>query len=123
MFPAVTLAPPVSGLSVSLRLSLHANRHTAAKAAAQLNPWRAELHNDVGICQLDLDRPGDAVACFRRALDVWPDYPEAHGNLATGHGWAGWVDDPLDPYGTSHNYGWGEITIDQIPENAYTRPN
>src|ERR1043165_3729711 len=33
MLPAVTLVPPVSGLSVSLSCSLHANRHTAANAA------------------------------------------------------------------------------------------
>jgi CubicO group peptidase (beta-lactamase class C family) len=73
-------------------------------------PFADVLQEDV------IDRLG-LENTFVRFSDV-----EAHGDLATGHGWAGWVDDPLDPYGTSHNYVWGEITIDDIPENAYTRP-
>ena len=73
-------------------------------------PFADVLQEDV------IDRLG-LEHTFVRFADV-----EAYGNVATGHGWTGWVADPLDPAATSHNYVWGEVTIDEIPENAYTRP-
>jgi CubicO group peptidase (beta-lactamase class C family) len=73
-------------------------------------PFADVLQEDV------IDRLG-LEHTFVRYADV-----EAHGNLATGHGWAGWVDDPLDPFASGHNYVWGEVTFDEIAENAYTRP-
>jgi CubicO group peptidase (beta-lactamase class C family) len=73
-------------------------------------PFADVLQEDV-IDRLGLERT------FVRHSDV-----EAYGNLATGHGWAGWVTDPLDPFASGHNYVWGEVTIDEIAENAYTRP-
>ncbi len=54
---------------------------------------------------------------FVRQSDV-----AAYGKVVTGQGWAGWVDDPFDPWGSGHSYVWGEVTLDEIAENAYTRP-
>jgi CubicO group peptidase (beta-lactamase class C family) len=73
-------------------------------------PFADVLQEDV-IEALGLDHT------FVRQTDV-----VAYGRFANGHGWAGWVDDPLDPFATSHNYVWGEISLDENPENTYTRP-
>lgn len=41
----------------------------------------AVLHNKVGICLIQLQRPGESKKEFAKAIKADPDYPEAHNNL------------------------------------------
>ena len=43
----------------------------------------AEAHVNLGVALKDQGRLDNALACFRRALELKPDYVEAHGNLGS----------------------------------------
>ena len=38
-------------------------------------------HSNLGAVYLAWGKPSDAIACFRRALKLQPNYPDAHHNL------------------------------------------
>ncbi len=48
--------------------------------AIRRNPASAAAHSNLGNALLDLNRPGDALASYDRALALKSDYPEAHAN-------------------------------------------
>ncbi|HBK05659.1 MAG TPA: hypothetical protein DDZ81_07310 [Acetobacteraceae bacterium] len=46
-------------------------------AATRLNPYRAEVFNDLAASLFVLGREAEGLVCLRRALDLQPDLPEA----------------------------------------------
>src|SRR5215218_9227965 len=58
-----------------------AKADTALAKAAMLDPSDAEIHNNHGIALGSLGRLEEAIAAYRRALAIRPDYAEAHYNL------------------------------------------
>ncbi len=46
-------------------------------------PLAADAHRNLGTALLNLDRAEEAVACYTRAIDLKPRWPEAHVDLAT----------------------------------------
>ena len=49
--------------------------------AIRLNGNAAAFHNNLGEAYRALRRIAEAVACYRRALELKPDFVEAHNNL------------------------------------------
>jgi tetratricopeptide (TPR) repeat protein len=41
----------------------------------------AEAHNNLGAAFKDQGKLDEAIACYRRALELKPDFAEAHNNL------------------------------------------
>lgn len=62
------------------------NKHQEAfdilSRAAQIVPNDANVQNNLGITLSKLDQRGAAETAFRKALQVLPDFPDAHYNLA-----------------------------------------
>lgn len=52
-----------------------------AMALIERFPQNAVLHNVLGAVRLELDDPGGAVDCFRKALELVPNAAESHNNL------------------------------------------
>lgn len=50
----------------------------------RLQPQLVEAHYLLGHLFCDDDRPDEGLACFRRALEIRPEYPEARWSLALG---------------------------------------
>jgi len=48
----------------------------------KLEPGVAELHNDLGIALAETGRLPEAIAEFRQALRLKPDFEDAKANLA-----------------------------------------
>ena len=46
-----------------------------------MKPDYAEAHNNLGNAFKEQGKLDEAVACYRRALELKPDYAEAHNNL------------------------------------------
>ena len=46
-----------------------------------MKPDYAEAHNNLGNALQDQGKLDEAIACYRRALELKPDYAEAHTNL------------------------------------------
>ena len=55
---------------------------SAYRAATNLDPGNAILHNDLGNVLAEQGNLAEAIACYQKALEIWPDYAEAHNNLA-----------------------------------------
>ena len=58
--------------------------HEAAslfRRAIELNEKLAVAWNNLGVLYMSMDRPGDAVDCFRRCLAEEPGNESAHANL------------------------------------------
>ena len=53
---------------------------TALSKAAALDPTDAEIHNNHGIALGSLGRLDEAIAAYRRALAIRPDYLKTHGH-------------------------------------------
>ncbi|MFA5374779.1 MAG: tetratricopeptide repeat protein [Dehalococcoidia bacterium] len=51
-------------------------------AAIEIDPSRAEAHNLRGVALEELGRPKDALAAYRRAIDLAPSFREAEFNLS-----------------------------------------
>jgi Tfp pilus assembly protein PilF len=51
------------------------------KEAVQLDPVNPVFRNTLGVVLLDLGKPADAEAEFRKAIELDPGYAEAHHNL------------------------------------------
>ena len=56
-------------------------RSPATAARSSCTPDYAEAHNNLGNALQDQGNLDEAVACYRRALELKPDYAEAHSNL------------------------------------------
>jgi predicted O-linked N-acetylglucosamine transferase (SPINDLY family) len=76
---------PDSGVAWKLLgASLHAqgkNALPALQKTAELQPGDAEVHNSLGNALIALGRYDDAMASYRRALAIKPDFTNAHCNL------------------------------------------
>ncbi len=46
----------------------------------------AIVHNHIGQAHMMMGEKAEAIAAFRRALEIWPDYPAAQRNLAHAEG-------------------------------------
>jgi len=69
-------------LAVVLKITGRLNESLIAnQKSAQLNPKDAEIHNNLGITLLELDRYDESEASCRQAITLKPDYAEAHYNL------------------------------------------
>ena len=69
-------------LAVVLKLTGRLNESLVAnQKSAQLNPNDAEIHNNLGITLLELDRYYESEVSCRQAITLKPDYAEAHYNL------------------------------------------
>ena len=66
--------------------------------AAALLPGDAEAYYNLGNALQDLQRLDDAVASYRRALEINPDYAEAHSNLGVAQHALGQTDDAVTSY-------------------------
>jgi len=62
------------------------------------DPSRIQLHDDVALLYLDLDRPNDAAAHLQAALALEPGSAAAHFNLGTALTVAGRLDEAIDQY-------------------------
>jgi tetratricopeptide (TPR) repeat protein len=58
----------------------------------------AFFHNNLGEAYRALDRISNAIDCYRRALELKPDYAEAHSNLGLALKEQGKLDDALACY-------------------------
>jgi hypothetical protein len=56
-------------------------RDLSATGAEAQSLWFAKAHNNVGLAYDYLGRPRDAIASFRKSLDMDPDYAPAHYNM------------------------------------------
>jgi tetratricopeptide (TPR) repeat protein len=82
-------AAPVCGLCIAAWLGVltwrqgfqYANLETLWRVTLEKNPEAFLAHNQVGLARLDKGQVDEAVAHFRKALDIWPDFAEAHNNL------------------------------------------
>ena len=76
---------PDSGIAWDmLGVSLQAQGKDALSAlqkAAELLPYAAHVHSNLGNALRELGRLDDAVASYRRALEIRPEFAEAHANL------------------------------------------
>jgi tetratricopeptide (TPR) repeat protein len=63
-------------------MNRHAEAIDAYKAALDLKPDLAALHNNIGYNLNLLDRHVEAVDAYRRAIKIKPDFGEALLNLA-----------------------------------------
>jgi Tfp pilus assembly protein PilF len=54
---------------------------TSLKEAVQLDPGNATFRNALGVLLLDLRKPGEAEAEFKKATELDPNYAEAEHNL------------------------------------------
>jgi len=48
----------------------------------RLDPRQARVHNNLGAALSEQGRPAEALASFERALELWPEYAEAHKSRA-----------------------------------------
>src|SRR4029079_455043 len=46
-----------------------------------LNPAQADTHNNLGVARKEQGHPQDAIACYRKALELKPTHAEAYNNL------------------------------------------
>ena len=68
------------------------------RAATNLDPANAILHNDLGNLLAEQGKLEEAIACYRRALEIWPEYAEAHNNLANLHQMTGRLEEAAAGY-------------------------
>ena len=68
------------------------------RAATNLGPENAILHNDLANVLAEQGQLEEATACYRKALEIWPDYVEAHNNLANVHQMNGNPEEAADEY-------------------------
>jgi serine/threonine protein kinase/tetratricopeptide (TPR) repeat protein len=66
--------------------------------AVALRPQSAGAHFQLGLALSDLDRPGEAVAEFRKVVDLDPDYADAHNNLGWNLARQGKLDEAVPEY-------------------------
>lgn len=53
----------------------------ALRHAVEINPHLGRAWNDLGVVMEALGNPREAIRCYRQALAVQPDNPEARSNL------------------------------------------
>ena len=88
----------------------------------QVTPRDAELHDDVALLYLGLNRPDQAVKHFQASADIKPDSAAAHFNLGTALGAAGQLDQAVvslkkalalrPDYSSAHN-NLGSVLLSQ----------
>jgi predicted O-linked N-acetylglucosamine transferase (SPINDLY family) len=70
-----------NALQLQGQIALQAADYAAAErwlsAARAVNPSSAPVHSNLSVALLALHRPGEALACCDRALELKPQYPEA----------------------------------------------
>lgn len=64
----------------------------------RVNPQDAELHDDVALLYLSMQRPTDAIRHFRASAAIKPDAASAHFNLATALSVSGSLDEAVRAY-------------------------
>jgi CubicO group peptidase (beta-lactamase class C family) len=69
------------------------------------------------VVQEDVLDPLGLTHSFARLDDV-----VKYGNIANGHGYSGWADDPFDAWTSGGTWVSGEVELDEFVENAFTRP-
>jgi len=86
---AVRLNPNSAAAQMNLGVVLSRREATAAEAAQHLktaialNPNFAEAYHSLANLYLNQGRTTEAIALYRKALELRPDYPQARQNLAT----------------------------------------
>ena len=60
----------------------HAEAERTAARAIQMLEGDAETYNNLGIISRSQGRIEEAIEYFRKSIELEPDYPDAHGNLA-----------------------------------------
>jgi predicted O-linked N-acetylglucosamine transferase (SPINDLY family) len=68
------------------------------RAATNLDPENAILHNDLGNLLAEQGKLEEAIASCRKALEIWPEYAEAHNNLANLHQMTGKLEEAAAGY-------------------------
>jgi protein O-GlcNAc transferase len=68
------------------------------RAATNLDPENAILHNDLGNVLAELGELEEAIARYGKALEIWPEYAEAHNNLANLHQMTGKLEEAAAGY-------------------------
>ncbi len=61
----------------------HAAAETLFRAALALQPGHLEANHNFGVFLYGCGRPGEAIECFRRAIESKPDFAPAHGHLVS----------------------------------------
>ena len=80
-----TLAVVACGIVSRQQAQLWADSRKLIEHTLQLNPRQPVLPNNLGVFFHNRGRPGDlnqAIANYRKALEIKPDYAQAHFNLA-----------------------------------------
>ena len=75
----------VLAMSGRIKADVESDRRGALadlRRAAAAAPGNADIWNEIGMVQAELDAPLEAEAAFRRAIEVDPEDPIAYGNLA-----------------------------------------
>jgi protein O-mannosyl-transferase len=68
----------------------------------------------LGVCLMERGESGEAELCFRKAMEYWPDFPEAHSGLATILSAQGRLDEALEEF---------QKTVDLHPRGAHDQNN
>jgi tetratricopeptide (TPR) repeat protein len=85
-------------LSEAFRPKLVAEDIVGYETMIRVNPWRAQLHDDVAVLYLDLGRASEAVAHFEASVRLKPESAAARYNLATTLTLAGRLNEAVDHY-------------------------
>ncbi len=103
------VARPAISAAVLLTVGIVSWRQSSIYADAQTlylttirensNSWLA--HNNLGVVLANAGRADDAIAHYRRALEINPNYPKAHCNLANALAAVGRMDEAIAHYQTA----------------------
>lgn len=83
---AIKAQPDYAAAHITLSAALNATKDPLAameeiKASIKVLPNIPHLHTNLGIVNLSLSRADDAIACFRKALEIAPNFSHARSSM------------------------------------------